>query len=58
MIPRPFVSCLLLASLFAPCPGAVLFTDNFTVDANINDPNYQYDSPGRQGGTLSTLTYT
>jgi len=50
---------LLAASLMAPCaPAAVLFTDNFTVDANVNDPNYQYNVSGRQGGTLSTLTYT
>lgn len=60
MIPRP-LACpvgLLLGSLLAPCSAAVLFTDNFTVDANVNDPNYQYDSAGRQGGTLATLTYT
>lgn len=61
MIPRSLLApvVLLAASVVAPCAqAAVLFTDNFTVDANVNDPNYQYNSPGRQGGSLATLTYT
>jgi hypothetical protein len=53
----PF-ACILAGPLSGPCSAAVLFTDNFTVDANINDPNYQFNSPGRQGGSLATLTYT
>ena len=35
----------------------VLLTDNFTVDANQNDPNFEIDN-GRQGGSAATSLYT
>lgn len=46
----------LLALSAAPASAVVLFTDNFTVDANVNNPNYQ-STLGRQGGTLAPLNY-
>jgi len=35
----------------------VILTDNFTVDANSNDPNFEIGN-GRQGGTAATSSYT
>lgn len=52
-----FPLCLALLTATAATSGAaVLFTDNFTVDANVNDPNYQ-NNTGRQGGSLGVLNY-
>ena len=34
-----------------------LFSDNFSVDANVNNPNYEYNN-GRQGGTQAPSQYT
>jgi hypothetical protein len=49
--------CLALLSVTtATSRAAVLFTDDFTVDANVNDPNYQ-NTAGRQGGSLASLNY-
>jgi hypothetical protein len=44
----------------SPASAVVLFTDNFTVDANMNDVNFELAN-GRQGGTLASttpITYT
>ena len=35
----------------------VILTDNFTVDSNQNDPNFEIGN-GRQGGTAATSLYT
>ncbi|MSU64036.1 MAG: hypothetical protein EXS31_16860 [Pedosphaera sp.] len=43
---------------FTVAVGEVLFTDNFNVSASRWDKNFEYNTPGRQGGTVSPILYT
>ncbi|MDB6079560.1 MAG: alkaline phosphatase, partial [Akkermansiaceae bacterium] len=52
-LPLSAVAALLTVS---PASAVVLFTDNYTVTANMNDTNFDLANPGRQGGTLATPT--
>jgi hypothetical protein len=36
----------------------VLFSDNYSVSASNDNVNFEYDVPGRQGGTLGPIFYT
>jgi hypothetical protein len=54
--------CRLIIAISLPvivqtASAQVLLTDNFTVDSNQNDPNFEIGN-GRQGGTASPSSYT
>jgi len=53
------LAALMLLLLAGPTPSAsagIVFSDNFNVDANVNDPNYNLGFAGRQGGIVATPT--
>ncbi|MDB6078457.1 MAG: hypothetical protein JWO82_2204, partial [Akkermansiaceae bacterium] len=53
---KAFAAALALALPLGSASAVVLFTDNFSVTANMNDTNFDLANPGRQGGTLATPT--
>lgn len=55
-LPRLILAAL-LPVVVQTASAQVFLTDNFTVDANSNDPNFEIGN-GRQGGTAATSTYT
>ena len=50
-----YAAVLLLAS---SARAQLLFSDNFNVDANSNDVNFEYNNGTRQSGTLAPSQYT
>ena len=46
-----------LAAIVQTAPAQVILTDNFTVDSNQTDPNYEVGN-GRQSGTAAPSSYT
>ncbi len=48
---------VLLSVIIQASSAQIILTDNFTVDANQNDPNFEIGN-GRQGGTAAPSLYT